>query len=487
MNTKKLIMSVVIGLILSALYFDFSYGKDKPDKPEEPVVSNKETRKEESNKKHKPRIIIKTRKDKRKDVETKPVQPAEPAQPAVPGESPAPTPTPEQKPPEPEQEETDDIIIENPGTKVGATSTEGKTYFMATLLFDITWRKLGIGLDTPLLWNDDGIRKEDWDEWQDIANIFSYIRYGKKGDNFYTKLGVIDDATLGYGFIMRRYRNIGIADYNRKLGTECEFKHYRGGVEAIVNDMMDFRFGGMRAYFLPIPQIQIGITAGYDKNPAKDKLTVDPVTIQIVPLPQAEELLVYGGDLSVLLMNREKSRIVLCANYGKVNNYGDGYAAPGIKGKTYMFDYQLEYRNFSADFVPSIFDYFYEDIRPIDWTLAQYNPVNPHSQGIYAQVGWRIFRWLYTTGEFTRYTEIKPDVRLKIKLQDSKNILQMTLGYEQKQVDEFTVMNPNTAVIGRLEIGLAENSRFGFGLTQTYDPVLQNFKRTTTLSTNISF
>ena len=36
---------------------------------------------------------------------------------------------------------------------------------------------------------------------------FNYIRYGNKGEDIFVKLGSIEDATLGTGFIMGNYSN----------------------------------------------------------------------------------------------------------------------------------------------------------------------------------------------------------------------------------------------------------------------------------------
>ena len=61
---------------------------------------------------------------------------------------------------------------------------------------------------SDFLWNDDGIRDNEWKDGKTIfTNTFHHIRYGKKGEDLYAKLGVLDSVTLGHGFIMRRYSN----------------------------------------------------------------------------------------------------------------------------------------------------------------------------------------------------------------------------------------------------------------------------------------
>lgn len=175
------------------------------------------------------------------------------------------------------------------GGVFGAISVDGKTYFMMSILLELTYGKFGLGFDIRLLWNDDGIRDDEWKDWKKILpNTFHHIRYGQKGEEFYAKLGVIDSATLGHGFIMRRYSNLEPSAFARKWGTEFDFFIPGAGLgfESVTNDVTFTRLVGARTYYellsSPLPVI-IGATGVLDRDPAKDKLILQAGNIIDAP------------------------------------------------------------------------------------------------------------------------------------------------------------------------------------------------------------
>ena len=97
------------------------------------------------------------------------------------------------------------------GASFGAVAVKDKdgkvsTYFFLSFMLEVSVSKIGVGFDVRLLWNDDGVKKDDWNDWQRaVNNMFRYVRYGHKGDDIYAMFGVIEGASLGNRFIIGGY------------------------------------------------------------------------------------------------------------------------------------------------------------------------------------------------------------------------------------------------------------------------------------------
>ena len=189
--------------------------------------------------------------------------------------------------------------------------------------------------------------------------MFKYVRYGIKGEPFYLKLGVLDNSTLGHGFMVSRYSNVGVDVYNRVFGAETDIRLGALGIEGFCNDIAWGRLYAGRIYYDIIPSfLQAGVTGIYDYNPAKDKYGLTG------KLPDQTPLVAYGADLGISLIKTGLLSVLVYADYGIFRDGGEGFAAPGIMGKVAFFDYQLEYRSMQSNFVAGLFDYAYEDSRP---------------------------------------------------------------------------------------------------------------------------
>ncbi len=91
---------------------------------------------------------------------------------------------------------------------IGMVIINGKIYQQFGLRPDIPFGKFGVGLDLTFRFDEDGNFKDDeWDEGRDYIDKLYYLRYGLPGDPFYLRVGALDNVTLGYGLIMRRYAN----------------------------------------------------------------------------------------------------------------------------------------------------------------------------------------------------------------------------------------------------------------------------------------
>ena len=122
---------------------------------------------------------------------------------------------------------------------------EPGTWQSLSLTPDISFGKLGVGLDLTLNYNFSGgsgssfvVRRADW--WpsgavtlQSVAAIYlpkiAYVRWGLKGDDLFLKLGSFNDATLGDGFIMGDYNNTLFMPAERHFGLQARHLRLEAG------------------------------------------------------------------------------------------------------------------------------------------------------------------------------------------------------------------------------------------------------------------
>src|SRR5208337_4913147 len=163
-------------------------------------------------------------------------------------------------------------------------SVEPGTYASIGLAPDISYGKLGIGLELTVNYNTSNgslnVRRADWavDSFQDFLEVYlpkiAYVRYGAKGDPLFVELGSFNDATLGDGFIMGSYNNTLFMPDERHLGMQTHldgslFNAPFFGFESIVGNLAQLDVMGGRLYVRPfvrtdvpvLNELEMGFTA----------------------------------------------------------------------------------------------------------------------------------------------------------------------------------------------------------------------------------
>jgi len=277
---------------------------------------------------------------------------------------------------------------------VGMTWIDGEAYYLVSLAPEIAFGKWGVGLDLNLHVSskDQKIRKADFDETYDYIRIIRYIRYGTKGEEIYARVGSLDYARLGHGFILYNYKNSPSFD-NRKVGAEFDLDFGKWGMETVYGDFAGASVLGMRGYTRPlqftpaasipvIGNVEVGATFASDvRKDARDTGIVirangasfDTTTYD------AGSMSIIGIDLGLPLFKLPVADATLYLDYAKIFNYGSGFAT-GIDfnfsalGMIKIFT-KFERRFGQTDkFIPAYFDAFYELER------YQYTPGNFQSK-----------------------------------------------------------------------------------------------------------
>ncbi len=133
----------------------------------------------------------------------------------------------------------------NMGLGVGSATIDGVIYNQVALRPELSFGKLGIGLDLVLYIDNEGsIRKDEWDEASDFIDKFLFIRWGEKKDPFWFKWGSLSSVTLGYGGLLSGYSNMMEFPSIRRVGINTGLNIGQLGAEVFMANIKDFSRGG---------------------------------------------------------------------------------------------------------------------------------------------------------------------------------------------------------------------------------------------------
>ncbi|NOY09985.1 MAG: hypothetical protein GXP33_14225 [Spirochaetes bacterium] len=295
------------------------------------------------------------------------------------------------------------------GTQSFVENGNTVTYQKLSFNPDISFGKIGIGLDVTLHYNFTGgagnefsVRKADWvPEPLTFSNLLGlylplirYVRYGVKGDPLYAKFGSINDATLGNGFIMGNYSNTLLLPEKRIFGLTFDldgslFNFPLIGFESVIGNLAVLDVVGARLFVRPfvyteIPiakNLQIGVTFAADTNVYAQSPGLDTDTgIQ-------EGIAAFGTDFRLPLLSNPA---VSLATYGDLASIAGKSVGGmlGFGGKLISFlTYGAQLRILGADFIPDYFDSSYDLFRTVKYQLITENGGIPAFVGWFASIG----------------------------------------------------------------------------------------------------
>lgn len=313
---------------------------------------------------------------------------------------------------------------------LGFTFINGEPFLRFQLQPEIDLGKVGLGLGLVLLYSssEEGehtILAEDGETWDDISTILRvvrYVRYGHLSESFYTRFGALDYATIGHGFIMSGYSN-----YDRRgLRLNLNTKTKKAGVETIINDISAPTVFGGRVFVRPLQQEEGGIPLLNSLELGATYLTdIEPDPSLI---PGEDPLIALGVDIGFPLIHNKSLRLDIYDDVAALNTKPGTKAdeideatdvaignAIGIGVSLSRALFKLEYRTFSEQFYPTIFDYTYdaaEDI-PDFWGLEEADEGEAR-QGYFSMIAVRPIPQVNFIATFEDYTNTEPKLYLGI-------------------------------------------------------------------------
>lgn len=247
---------------------------------------------------------------------------------------------------------------------LGMTWIDNKAYYTIYLQPDISIGKFGVGLGITLLYDAETgrIRSQDWNSGYDYARLIRYLRYGHKGDTFYSRIGALDYEMIGHGFILNFYNNQVNYD-RRKLGLtlDADFGHF--GFESLTNNLGRLEVIGGRGYFRPIysseipvlRNVAVGASFVTDVDPDSRRDTEDNISI-------------WGVDIELPLIKSDLLTTLLFADYAQIQDYGSGQTI-GLRTDFnalmdfLKFGFSIERQFLGKEFIANYFGPFYEILR----------------------------------------------------------------------------------------------------------------------------
>jgi hypothetical protein len=270
---------------------------------------------------------------------------------------------------------------------LGTQTIDDTVYQTLNLRPDLAFGDFGVGLDVEINFqfyedvdSEFGFypRVEDWyiegGTWQENLNLYltkiTYLRWAQKGAPLYAKFGLIEDGTLGNGFIMGNYNNGILRPQVRYQGLALDvdgslFEFPYIGLETFVGNLVDFDVIGGRFFLRPLAgteiplfnAMQIGATAVVDRDPY---LHTDE---DVVPGDPGSPVLVYGYDVRVPTLDIGVLTNVVFTDLAFIEDKSWGYML-GTGGSLLGFlTYGAQLRVLGPGFIPVYFDQTYDITR----------------------------------------------------------------------------------------------------------------------------
>ncbi|MEE9466582.1 MAG: hypothetical protein V3W14_13520, partial [Candidatus Neomarinimicrobiota bacterium] len=107
------------------------------------------------------------------------------------------------------------------GLGLGSVTIDGEVFYQIALRPELTFGKIGIGLDLVGYMDAEGrFRKDEWDEPSDYLDKLYYLRYATEEDPFFLRIGAMPAVQYGFGGLMSNYSNVTEYPQVRRVGFE---------------------------------------------------------------------------------------------------------------------------------------------------------------------------------------------------------------------------------------------------------------------------
>ncbi len=260
---------------------------------------------------------------------------------------------------------------------IGMTWIDNRPYTTFTVAPEISLGKFGMGLYLQFLMDNQNkftLRKDEYQDGAGILRAIRYIRYGQKYDPFYARIGTLEMAMLGNGFLMWNYNNISNYD-KRKIGLALGIDLDKIGFETVTNNLNRFQLIGANLYVRPLRLMNKRIPV-LDRFRLYGTFVHDQDLISPEDPDERKSLNAFGLGADLLFLDLPLLKSGIYYDYGKFIDYGSGQAV-GINALIPEFigafgiGAKFEKRFLNDQFVPNFFGPLYE----LDRELNRYSNV----------------------------------------------------------------------------------------------------------------
>jgi hypothetical protein len=256
------------------------------------------------------------------------------------------------------------------GMEFGSVTIDGTNFNTIRLQPDLDLGIFGVGLDLNFEFDGYGnFRTTEWNSWQAIVSKVKYLRYGRKNELLYLKVGSISDFVLGNGMIVNGYNNALNEPAMRKLGLAWDMDFKYAGFQTMVGNLLALDVMGVRAYARPfvdlkipfIDKIEIGGTVAIDRDPQNPVPPAsDPYHYLINSTNAGTNVLIWGADITAPFLTTPIFSLKSYLDFAAIAGKGVGEVL-GFSGRIITFiPYKLEIKNLQKQFTPGYFDIYYD-------------------------------------------------------------------------------------------------------------------------------
>ena len=351
---------------------------------------------------------------------------------------------------------------------LGMTWIDGNPFTTFTIAPEFSFGKFGVGLFIQLLFdNANGFkfRTAGWEGKGGYWRMINYIRYGFKGDPFYTRIGTLQGTWLGNGFLMGFYSN-GVDYDNRYIGLVLDADFGWAGIETMTNRLRVLDIIGGRLYVRPLYGSRIPVLRNLELG-GTYITDVDPDGFDDTDDRMQE----WGADITLPIIRKKIFDLGIYGDYAKIVNYDDGMAAGirlgfpdviGIFGIYAKLEKRWTNDKFLANYFNALYElerrplsstYYYPDMTPVEvWTKQDYLKTVKGNSGIYGELAGQILGQLRLSGSFQYTDGIRNSGILHLEALTKELIPSFRFRYTYDKVgietfnDVFTLDNRSVAV-----------------------------------------
>ncbi|MEJ2048553.1 MAG: hypothetical protein P8Y60_01675 [Calditrichota bacterium] len=302
---------------------------------------------------------------------------------------------------------------------LGMTWIDGQPYTTFTFAPEIAVGKIGVGLYLQLLMDNNNefkLRKDEYQGGAGILRAINYIRYGRKYDPVYTRIGSLEMASLANGFLMWNYNNASNYD-KRKIGLALDIDFGKFGFESVTNNLGFLEVIGANLYFRPVRfansnvpilrNFRIYGTYVYDND-----------VFSLTKPGQKKVLRAYGLGADLLFIDTPIFKSGVYYDYGKFKDFGSGQGVginalfPEFVG-LFALSAKFEKRFINDEFIPDFFGPLYELQRSLEpekyfgesSIFALKNAKK--NEGYFGQLAGHIIHKVSLVGSYQRLNDVK--------------------------------------------------------------------------------
>jgi|YNPMSStandDraft_1061717.scaffolds.fasta_scaffold00050_16 hypothetical protein len=311
----------------------------------------------------------------------------------------------------------------------GTIVIDGKIWSLFTINTEFVLGNVGIGVYAPIIFDPAkgglfepanwynyneyifgfGSKEQTINTLYSIISKIKYLRINEHDDPFYFKIGSIDDFIIGNGLNMYYYSNMLNFPAIRYLGVQLKFESEVFALDIMTNNILQPSIVGLRPSLKPFKNnfpLQIGVEIIGDFEPLYDETNNNPVIgsigagliLPVIPNNNFFSLFLFSDIGTNYYFNKT-------GEFGFLKGFG---VFAGVRGSYFFGTYRAEYRMIYNDFIPQLFNNYYDISKENTYGYFNNKISNPSTEnniisGFYFNMTLNITKKIHGTASYVHY------------------------------------------------------------------------------------